>query len=88
MSTRDQIIEIVGKHTTVDTAEITEESTLDDLNIESLDLVEIIFEIEEAFDIEVPYNANEGGSPGIDLNSIGDVVAAVQKIVEEKDAAE
>ena len=33
--------------------------TLDDLGIDSLGLVESIFAIEEAFDISVPFNANE-----------------------------
>lgn len=88
MSTRDQVIEIMAKHTSVDASQITDQSTLEDLGIESLDLVEIIFEIEETFDVEIPYNANEGGAVGLDLDSIDDVVTAVQTFVDKKNAAE
>ncbi|MGB3146394.1 MAG: phosphopantetheine-binding protein [Paracoccaceae bacterium] len=35
---------------------------LADLPLTSVDMVELIFEIEEAFDITVPYNANLAGA--------------------------
>ena len=35
------------------------DATLEDLGIDSLGLVEAVFAIEEAFDIQVPFNANE-----------------------------
>jgi acyl carrier protein len=38
---------------------VSPDATLEDLGIDSLGLVESIFAIEEAFDIQVPFNANE-----------------------------
>ncbi len=43
----------------IDVADVTDEKSLEDLGIDSLGLVESIFAIEEAFDISVPFNANE-----------------------------
>ena len=61
------------------------EDKLDDLGIASLDVVEIIFDIEERFDIEVPYNANQ--TDGADFKTVGDVVTAVEELVAAKKSA-
>lgn len=80
-STQDEIIDIIAKQASMEREQVTLDSTMDDLNIESLDLVEIIFAVEEKFDIAVPYNANDPGAVGSDLNTVKDVVAAVEKLV-------
>ena len=49
----DTAREIISKHVKMDASELTRETTLESLNIESLDLVEIIFEIEDKFDVNV-----------------------------------
>jgi acyl carrier protein len=54
---------------------------LEDLGIESLDAVEMIFELEEKFDIEIPYNANDSRP---EFDTVGDVVRAVEGLVAAK----
>jgi acyl carrier protein len=54
---------------------------LEDLGIESIDAVELIFDIEEKFDIQVPYNAN---NPRTEFDTVGDVVRAVEELVGDK----
>jgi acyl carrier protein len=56
-------------------------STLDDLGIDSLGLVESIFAIEEAFDIQVPFNANEPNQSDFDISNVASIIAAVEKLV-------
>ena len=58
------------------------DAKLADLGIASLDIVEIIFELEERFDIEIPYNANQAS--GADFGTVGEVVAAVEGLVASK----
>jgi acyl carrier protein len=53
--------------------DITLESTLETLEIDSLDVFDIIFEAEEKFDITVP---NED----VAVNKVGDVVALIDRI--------
>jgi acyl carrier protein len=60
------------------------ESSLQDLGLDSLGLVETIFAIEEAFDIAVPFNANDTDAGGFDISSVGSVVAAVRGLVAAK----
>jgi len=54
---------------------------LEELGLESLDAVELIFELEEKFDIEIPYNAND---PRPEFDTVGDVVKAVEGLVAAK----
>jgi acyl carrier protein len=51
------------------------DATLEDLGIDSLGLVESIFAIEEAFDIQVPFNANEPEESDFDISSVAAIVA-------------
>ena len=48
------------------------------------DVAEIIFAIEEKFDIEVPYNANDTNAAGINFETVGDVVDGIAKLVAKK----
>jgi acyl carrier protein len=60
------------------------DATLDDLGIDSLGLVESIFAIEEAFDIQVPFNANEPTESDFDISSVGAIVAGIEKLVADQ----
>ena len=51
-------------------------TALTDLKIESLDLAMIVFDIEDTFGIEIPYNANEEAS---DFKTVGSVVDRVRR---------
>jgi len=44
----------------------------------------LIFALEEKFNIEIPFNANEPNSPGISFATAGDVIDAVAKLVDEQ----
>lgn len=78
------VIDIIAEQTTVDRSQLARDAKLDDLEIESLDVVEIVFALEEKFDIHVPYNAND---QDLQFQTVGDVVDAVSKLVEEEGAA-
>jgi len=55
----DKIIDILKKNMRESPQSISPETLISDLGIESLDLAVIVFDIEDAFGIEIPYNANE-----------------------------
>jgi acyl carrier protein len=50
----DRILEIVARHAKVDISKLTPTSTFKDLAVSSLTAIEVIFEIEERFDITFP----------------------------------
>jgi acyl carrier protein len=87
-SLEDDVLDIIAKHGNIERAKLTRDANLADLDIQSLDVVEIIFALEEKFDISVPYNANDptGAASGVSFKTIGDVVDAIAKLVAERDA--
>lgn len=77
------VIEIVTKKKRVTKPTVELSDRLEDLGLESLDAVEMIFDLEEKFDIEVPYNANTNSSR-TEFDTVGDVVSAIEKLVATK----
>ena len=69
-------------HAQIDFSEVHTESTLDSLGIDSVAVVEIIFAIEEEFDIMIPYNANETSSYNLDFSKVNSIVQLVMNIIE------
>ena len=83
-SVRDRVIAIIAEQAVLDVADVKMDSTLDDLGIDSLGLVESIFAIEEAFDISVPFNANDPSASDFDISSVAAIIAAVEALVAEQ----
>ena len=61
----DQVLSIIAREAHRAPEELRAEMTLDDLGLDSLGLVEVIFAIEEQFDISVPFNANDGAGVAV-----------------------
>ena len=85
-SVQDKVIEIIAEQAVLDVADVTPESTLEDLGIDSLGLVESIFAIEEAFDIQVPFNANDPSESDFDISSVAAIIRAAEGLVAEQTA--
>lgn len=81
MSIASQVIDIIAEQALLEPSDVTTDKTLDDLGIDSLGLVESIFAIEEAFDISVPFNANEPSASEFDISSVGAIITAVETLV-------
>jgi nodulation protein F len=62
---------------------VTVKSNISALGIQSLELTEIIFDIEEAYGIEVEMNTVDAWSK---LKNVGDIVVAVRRLLEAKTA--
>ncbi|MBI1208796.1 MAG: acyl carrier protein [Azospirillum sp.] len=79
----EAVIDIIAAKTSVDRAKLEPTARLADLEIASLDVVEIVFALEEKFDIQIPFNAN---TSQVEFETVGDVIKAVQKVIDEKAA--
>ena len=66
---QEQIINIIAREAVVDPAQVRQDMTLEELGLDSLGLVEMIFAIEEAFGVSVPFNANEQQQSDFDISS-------------------
>jgi len=79
-----KIVDILKKNMKDPPETIPLDTKLSDLESESLDLAVIVFDIEDSFGIEIPYNANEEME---DFATVGSVVDRVRQLVESSDAS-
>jgi acyl carrier protein len=86
MSIKDKVIAIIAEQAVLEPSDVTMDSTLESLGIDSLGLVESIFAIEEAFDITVPFNANEPEESDFDISSVASIIAGIEQLVAEQAA--
>ncbi|MDY6012891.1 acyl carrier protein [Clostridium sp.] len=74
----EKIQEIIAEKLSIDADQITLESSfVDDLNADSLDIVELVMALEDELDMEMPDEDVEG------FKTVGDVVEYVKNHVEE-----
>ena len=72
MATIDTIKEILQENLDIDPATVDENSTFETLNIDSLDLVQLICDLEEKLDID--FGEPEG------LNTLGNLVTYIDNL--------
>jgi acyl carrier protein len=78
MDVQSTVIDIIASKANVESASLSPATELAGLALDSLDIVETIFQIEETFDISLPYNANQAGASGAPgLVTVGDVIKLV-----------
>ncbi|MFS4583385.1 acyl carrier protein [Phaeobacter sp. C3_T13_0] len=84
MNTQDKVIAIIAEQAVLEPSDVTLDSTLEDLGIDSLGLVESIFAIEEEFDITIPFNANEPEKSDFDISNVAAIISGISKLIAEK----
>ena len=83
---REKVIEIIAEQAVLEPSDVKMDMSLDDLGIDSMGLVEAIFAIEEAFDVQVPFNANEPDKSEFDISSVAAIIGAVERLVADQAA--
>jgi acyl carrier protein len=84
MSISERVIAIIAEQAMLEPSDVTLDSRLEDLGVDSLGLVESIFAIEEAFDVSVPFNANAPSAGDFDISTVGAICTSVQRLVAEQ----
>ena len=67
----EEVERIIENVTNTDDAIIVENSTFADINVDSLDLIEIVLKLKKKFDINISYLEFEG------LQTVGDIIDLV-----------
>ena len=77
----EQVIRIIATAKNIDAGGITPATPMAELGLDSLDGMSIIFDLENAFDIEIPEDAPEKAE------TVGDLVDGVRQLIEARGAA-
>jgi acyl carrier protein len=96
MQVADDVKQVIAKELKLPVERLTDDTKLGDLGAESLDVIEIVFALEEKFNVDITVkmgpgpgaaSADTSASPGTDLSgltTVGDICRAVQVLVDAK----
>jgi len=82
VSAADDIVEMITERTSHSGGAVHLSESLDNLGLDSMEVVSLIFDIEEKFNIQIPLNANMD----IESKTVADLVESVDKLVAAKAA--
>jgi acyl carrier protein len=80
-----RVMKVMSKHTFKRDA-IGLDDTLEELKIDSLAMAEILFDIEEEFDITIDFNANASARQGARFGTVREAVAHVEQLLADESA--
>ena len=80
----ETVATIIAEQAMVDSDAIKPDTTVEDLGLDSLALVEVVFGIEEAFDISVPFNANNPSESDFDITSVQSILEGIERLKAEQ----
>lgn len=84
---QDRIIEIIAEQAVLEPEDLSPQDRLEELGLDSLGLVEAIFAIEESFEVQVPFNANDPEQSDFDITTVQSVIDGVEKLIAQKEAS-
>jgi acyl carrier protein len=82
MSTADKVVEIITREQHLQPGVVKLESTFAELGIDSLDGVNILFALEQEFNIDIPDSVAQN------MKSVTQVVDALSRVMEGKDISD
>ena len=82
MDVSDKVVEIITREQHLEPGTVTIDSTFDQLGIDSLDGVNILFALEEEFKIDIP------DSVAHNMKSVRQVVDSLTRVIEGKDISD
>lgn len=82
MDAGEKVLEIIAREQHLDPGKVTMDSTFEELGIDSLDGVNILFALEEEFKIDIPDTVAQN------MKSVRQVVDSLTRVLEGKDVSD
>ena len=79
-SLANEVIEVIAARARIGDRKVTALDRLGSIGLESIDVLEIAFDLEQRFDIEIPFNANSK----FEFDTIGDLTLVIEQLIAEK----
>ena len=81
----ETVLELVGDQVGIDPQEIFPSSKLEDLNLDSVAIVELVFLLEEKFEISIPFEGLDESELKRNFNTVSSIVHHLKDLL-QKDA--
>jgi acyl carrier protein len=81
MDVDKKVCEIIAQQKRIDPERVTVDSSFEELGLDSLDAVNILFELEGAFDISIP------DEKARQIKNVREMIEGVKELVAEKESA-
>jgi acyl carrier protein len=82
MDAAEKVMEIIAREQHLDPSKVTIDSTFEELGIDSLDGVNILFALEEEFKIDIPDTVAQN------MKSVRQVADSLNRVIEGKDISD
>jgi acyl carrier protein len=79
ISIEDTVLDIIAKEGQIDRASITLDSTLHELNVHSLDSIQIVFALEDEFHVTIPEDEVRHAA-----GTVRDLINGIERLVAAK----
>ena len=84
MVIKDKVIEIIAEKALLKPIEIGLDSTINDLGLDSLGIVETVFALEEHFEIDIDINFNKIEDSKFDISTVRKIIISVETLIISK----
>lgn len=79
-----RVRKVIASATELELSAVTLDSTTENLGVDSMMMVDLIFSLEEEFDCTVPFNSNDQSQSNFSMSTVADVVKMMEKLEQEK----
>ena len=84
MTIQATVVKILAEKALLKPGDVALDFSISDLGLDSLGIVEIIFALEEQFNIEIDINFNNVNSSDFDISTVQEIIKSIEKILENK----
>jgi acyl carrier protein len=84
MTIQDTVVEILAEKALLKPGDVKLDFSISDLGLDSLGIVEIIFALEEQFNVEIDINFNNVNSSDFDISTVQEIIKSIEKILKNK----
>ena len=79
----ERILELVGEQTGVDPKQIPLNRKFEDLNLDSVAIVELVFSLEETFDISIPFEGLDESEVKKNFNTVSSLADHLKTLLQK-----
>ena len=79
----EKVLELVGKQTGIDPKQIPLDRKFEDLNLDSVAIVELVFLLEETFDISIPFEGLDETEIKKRFNTVSTLTAHLKDLLQK-----